>query len=84
MPDDLLEQVGEHAALLVVDLQNDFADPRGTLAVAGAEQILPIINDLVRRAERSDPRVLHAGLAPAEHAAFHQGGWRVARSLRTR
>ena len=31
-------------ALLVVDVQNDFADPAGGLAVAGAEEILPVLN----------------------------------------
>lgn len=31
-------------ALLVVDVQNDFADPAGGLAVAGAEAILPVLN----------------------------------------
>ncbi len=37
-------------ALVVVDLQNDFADPSGSLAVAGAEAIIARINDEVRRA----------------------------------
>lgn len=37
-------------ALLVVDLQNDFADPAGSLSVAGGEAILPRVNDEVRRA----------------------------------
>jgi nicotinamidase/pyrazinamidase len=31
-------------ALLAVDVQNDFADPTGGLAVAGAEAILPVLN----------------------------------------
>ena len=31
-------------ALLVVDVQNDFTDPAGTLAVPDAETILPILN----------------------------------------
>ncbi|MEO8247060.1 MAG: isochorismatase family protein [Chloroflexota bacterium] len=37
-------------ALLVVDLQNDFADPSGSLAVTGAEAIIARVNDEVRRA----------------------------------
>lgn len=37
-------------ALLVVDLQNDFADPDGSLSVAGGEAILPRVNDEVWRA----------------------------------
>jgi nicotinamidase/pyrazinamidase len=34
---------GEHSALIVVDVQNDFADPSGSLYVKGAEQILSVI-----------------------------------------
>jgi len=34
---------GERAALVVVDVQNDFADPSGSLYVKGAEEILPLI-----------------------------------------
>jgi nicotinamidase/pyrazinamidase len=31
-------------ALIVVDVQNDFADPAGGLSVAGGEAVIPIIN----------------------------------------
>jgi len=31
-------------ALIVVDVQNDFADPAGSLAVAGGEDVVPFIN----------------------------------------
>jgi nicotinamidase/pyrazinamidase len=37
-------------ALIVVDIQNDFADPRGSLSVRGAEAIMPIVNGEVARA----------------------------------
>jgi nicotinamidase/pyrazinamidase len=37
-------------ALLVVDVQNDFADPAGSLYVEGAELMIPRINDEVERA----------------------------------
>jgi nicotinamidase/pyrazinamidase len=37
-------------ALVVVDVQNDFADPAGSLAVKGAEAAMPNVNDAVRRA----------------------------------
>jgi nicotinamidase/pyrazinamidase len=37
-------------ALLVVDVQNDFADPAGSLYVEGAELVIPRINDEVERA----------------------------------
>ena len=32
------------AALVVVDVQNDFADPSGSLSVAGAEAVIPVVN----------------------------------------
>jgi len=35
-------------ALVVVDLQNDFADPAGRLAVTGGEAIIAAVNDAVR------------------------------------
>ena len=31
-------------ALVVVDMQNDFADPAGSLWVAGAEAVVPVVN----------------------------------------
>jgi nicotinamidase/pyrazinamidase len=31
-------------ALVIVDVQNDFADPRGSLAVRGAVDVIPVIN----------------------------------------
>jgi nicotinamidase/pyrazinamidase len=37
-------------ALVVVDLQNDFADPAGGLAVAGGDEIVPLVNAHVREA----------------------------------
>jgi nicotinamidase/pyrazinamidase len=37
-------------ALLVVDLQNDFALPGGTLHVRGGEEVVPIANRLIARA----------------------------------
>ena len=35
-----------YEALIVIDLQNDFC-PGGALAVAGGDEIVPLINDLV-------------------------------------
>jgi nicotinamidase/pyrazinamidase len=37
-------------ALLVVDVQNDFADPDGSLAVGGAPEIVPVVNEEIARA----------------------------------
>jgi nicotinamidase/pyrazinamidase len=37
----------ERTALVVVDVQNDFADPAGSLAVDGGLAILPAVNDAI-------------------------------------
>jgi nicotinamidase/pyrazinamidase len=37
-------------ALVVVDVQNDFADPAGNLYVEGGETILPAVNEQIRSA----------------------------------
>jgi len=45
-----MSRYDERTALVVVDLQNDFADPSGKLTVAGGEAIIPAVNDAVRSA----------------------------------
>ncbi len=45
-----MSRYDERTALVVVDLQNDFADPAGSLSVSGGEAIVPIVNDAVRAA----------------------------------
>ncbi len=37
-------------ALIVVDVQNDFADPAGGLSVAGGDAVIPAINDQITAA----------------------------------
>ena len=37
-------------ALIVVDVQNDFADPAGSLSVAGGDAVIPPINDQIAAA----------------------------------
>lgn len=37
-------------ALVVVDVQNDFADPKGSLFVRGAGKVVKVVNGLVERA----------------------------------
>ena len=39
-----MQRYGPDTALIVVDVQNDFADPGGSLSVAGAPAIIPRIN----------------------------------------
>src|SRR4051812_39015765 len=46
-------------ALLVVDVQNDFADPNGTLYVKGGEDVVPFINAEIAAAQLSGARVFY-------------------------
>jgi nicotinamidase/pyrazinamidase len=46
-------------ALLVVDVQNDFADPNGSLYVKGGEQVVPFINAEIDAAEKSGARIFY-------------------------
>ena len=46
-------------ALVVVDVQNDFADPGGSLAVTGGEDAIPFINEQVGAAETSGAVVVY-------------------------
>jgi len=61
------------AALIVIDVQNDFC-PGGRLAVAGGDEIVPLVNRLIARA---DHVVLTQDWHPAGHSSFassHPGG----------
>lgn len=49
----------ERSALIVVDVQNDFADPAGSLSVAGAPEILPTINGEIERAQAGDALIAY-------------------------
>jgi len=44
-------------ALLVIDLQNDFADPAGSLAVPGADRVIATVNDAVAEAVAEEAAV---------------------------
>jgi nicotinamidase/pyrazinamidase len=39
-----MQRYDPRTALIVVDVQNDFADPKGSLSVAGGEATVPIVN----------------------------------------
>jgi len=52
-------QYDERTALLVVDLQNDFADPEGSLYVSGGEQVVPIANREAERAREAGATVVY-------------------------
>jgi nicotinamidase/pyrazinamidase len=53
-------------ALIVIDLQNDFC-PSGALAVAGGDEIVPLVNDLIRNSEHV---VMTQDWHPAGHSSF--------------
>ena len=46
-------------ALLVVDVQNDFADPSGSLYVKGGEEVVPLINREIERARAAGASVIY-------------------------
>lgn len=75
---------GTEDVLLVVDIQNDFC-PGGALAVAGGDEIVPVVNRLAARfahvaltqdwhpAGHRSFASAHAGRAPYESVAFPYG-----------
>jgi nicotinamidase/pyrazinamidase len=54
-------------ALVVVDLQNDFADPAGSLAVAGGSEIVPKVNAEIERARAAGALVVYTQDWHPEH-----------------
>jgi nicotinamidase/pyrazinamidase len=58
------KRYGPEVALVVVDLQNDFADPAGSLSVGGGATIVPLVNAEIERA-------LAAGAAVAYTQDWH-------------
>jgi nicotinamidase/pyrazinamidase len=65
-------------ALLVVDVQNDFADPHGSLSVRGGADVIPVINDQVKMARAAGALVVctqdwHPAHTP--HFAKDGGTW---------
>lgn len=71
---------GPGVALVVVDMQNDFGDPRGSLHVVGAEAIVPVVNAQIAQARANGALVVfsqdwHPGHTP--HFAADGGAWPV-------
>ena len=46
-------------ALVVVDVQNDFADPNGSLYVTDGEHVVPVINTEIAQARSAGARVVY-------------------------
>ncbi len=62
-------------ALLVVDVQNDFADPEGGLYVDGGEQVVPPINDQIEAARDAGALIVYTqDWHPPETPHFEKDG----------
>lgn len=71
---------GPEVALVVVDVQNDFAHPDGSLYVEGGERVVEAVNELVRRARTTGSPIFytldwHPPSTP--HFAKDGGTWPV-------
>jgi nicotinamidase/pyrazinamidase len=67
-------------ALLVVDVQNDFADPSGSLSVRGGAEVVPIVNAEMERAVAAGAPVFYTQdwhPASTPHFAKDGGIWPV-------
>jgi nicotinamidase/pyrazinamidase len=67
-------------ALVIVDVQNDFADPAGSLYVRGGEMVVPLIDAQVSAAKAVGARVVYTQdwhPASTSHFATDGGIWPV-------
>ena len=70
-----MQRYGPRTALLVVDLQNDFADPKGSLSVTGGEATIPVVNAETERAIEAGAFVVYTqDWHPAHTPHFAQDG----------
>jgi nicotinamidase/pyrazinamidase len=75
-----MQRYGPETALIVVDVQNDFADPEGSLSVPGAETIVAAVNrEIVSASEHGAMVVATQDWHPAHtaHFAAFGGSWPV-------
>jgi nicotinamidase/pyrazinamidase len=75
-----MQRYDDKTALIVVDVQNDFADPAGGLSVAGAGSVIPTINSEIESAGNNGGLVVytqdwHPPSTP--HFAKDGGTWPV-------
>jgi len=75
-----MSRFDERTALVVVDVQNDFVDPAGSLSVAGGEAIVPRVNAAIAQAVEADALLIatqdwHPDVTP--HFAKDGGIWPV-------
>jgi nicotinamidase/pyrazinamidase len=70
-----MAQYTADTALLVIDVQNDFADPGGGLYVGGGEQVVPTVNAEVDAAQQAGARVVYTqDWHPASTPHFERDG----------
>lgn len=90
---DRVSLPAKRAAVVVVDMQNDFAHPNGRLFASAARDIIPRIAALLERARRSGVRVVytqdtHYKDDPVEfpiwgeHVVKGSWGWRIVDELK--
>ncbi len=75
-----MQRYDHRTALVIVDLQNDFADPAGGLAVPGGSNLVPIINAEIVMARSAEATIVftqdwHPPVTP--HFAKDGGLWPV-------
>lgn len=62
-------------ALIIVDVQNDFADPKGNLSVKGGYEVVPVINNEITRAKAAGAQVAYtADWHPESTPHFQKDG----------
>jgi nicotinamidase/pyrazinamidase len=54
-----MPEYDSRTALLVIDMQNDFADPTGSLSVRGGDELVPRLNAEIRRAQDGGAAVIY-------------------------
>ena len=54
-----MQEYDDETALIVVDVQNDFADPAGSLYVAGGDQIIVSVNEEIRAAREAGALIVY-------------------------
>jgi nicotinamidase/pyrazinamidase len=70
-----MAQYDQQTALVVVDVQNDFADPGGSLYVRGGEQVVPVVNREIERARQAGAAVVYTqDWHPASTPHFQKDG----------
>lgn len=75
-----MQEFGPRSALIEVDVQNDFADPAGSLSVAGGEAAIPVLNRAAWAAIRAGAFVAYTQdwhPASTPHFAKDGGIWPV-------